>query len=59
MAFEDASIGIAVAIVPDEKFGWTALFPIGNRSGRRRDVPQDRVDRIQRRLRRIYEWTND
>ncbi len=59
MAFEGASIGTAVAIVPDKKFGWTALFPTGNRSGRRRRLPQERVYRIQTELRRIYQLTDN
>ena len=55
MEFEDASIGTAVAIVPDKEYGWIAIFPKFKKiSKRRRHLPQERMDRVQRELRRLY-----
>jgi hypothetical protein len=59
MTFADCSIGVAVAIVPDANFGWTAVFPKLKRHARRRHLPQERIDRIQRELRRLYQLDVD
>jgi len=54
MAFEDASVGTVVAIVPDAHFGWTAVFPKLKPNKRHRQLPQERIDKVQRELRRLY-----
>jgi hypothetical protein len=57
-AFDEVSKGVTIAIIPDEKLCWTAVFPKGHR-GRARPMPQEQVDRVQRDLRRIYELPGD
>ncbi len=54
MASGDAPIGIAVAIVPDAKSGWKALFPKAKQHKRRRQVPQQRIDKIHAELHQLY-----
>ena len=53
MAFDDAPVGTTLAIVPDAKDGWKALFPRAKQY-QRGQVPQQRIDQIHAELHQLY-----
>lgn len=56
-AFRDCPVGIAVAIVEDEKSGWRAISP--RQRGALRTIPLARFEAIQRDLQRVYQLAVD